>query len=249
MRIGIVDGTVDLKHAAFRNKNITFQSFHRKGEVMSSIAHGTAVASMIVGHAKWGSLLPDAHLFAANVFHKTKKGRSRASSKSILKAINWLIKQKVDVINFSIGGAANRLVRKVIEHASNLDIIMVASAGNNGPFTKKRSYPAAYPSVIAIAASDRFDTVARFSSAGKYVEFTAPGVGIWTAVPGGGKAMSGTSFASPIVAGFAAVAIKHKNIKDLNAIRTYFKKVAKERGKKHWDKYSGWGFLRMAAPC
>ena len=56
------------------------------GQKMSSISHGTAVASMLVGSKKYGSLLPGAHLSAANVFHRTKKGRSRASAKSILKA-------------------------------------------------------------------------------------------------------------------------------------------------------------------
>ncbi|MBT3905644.1 MAG: S8 family serine peptidase [Rhodospirillaceae bacterium] len=249
IRMGMVDGGVDTKHSAFKASKLAFRSFHRKGQKMSSISHGTAVASMLVGSKKYGSLLPGAHLSAANVFHRTKKGRSRASAKSILKAINWLIKQKVQVINFSIGGPSNRLVRKAVEHADKLGIIMVASAGNNGPFTRKKSYPAAYPPVIAIAASDEYDTVARFSSAGKYVEFTAPGVKIWTAIPGGSKAMSGTSFSSPLVAGFTAAAIKYKKITKRDAVRAYFKKIAKAKGKKEWDQYSGWGFVSVASPC
>ena len=249
IHMGIVDGGVDTGHTAFKGRDIKFRAFHRKGEEVAANNHGTAVASMQVGGNKWGSLLPDAKLSAAGVFHKNRKGKSRASAKSILQAVNWLIKQKVQIINFSIGGSKNRLMQRAVEKADELGIILIASAGNNGPFTKKKSYPAAYPQVIAVAASDPFDRVARFSSAGDYVEFTTPGVGIWTAVPGGGKNMSGTSFSSPIFAGFTAAAMKYKGIAGTETIRTHFREIVKARGRKKWDKYSGWGFIRSASPC
>jgi len=249
IHMGIIDGGVDVAHTAFKGRNITFRAFHRKGEIVAANNHGTAVASMLVGGTKWGSLLPGAKLSAAGVFHKNRKGKPRASAKSILQAVNWLIKQKVQVINFSIGGSNNRLMHRAVQKADELGIILIASAGNNGPFTKKKSYPAAYPQVIAVAASDPFDRVARFSSVGDYVEFTAPGVGIWTAVPGGGKAMSGTSFSSPIFAGFTAAAMQYQGITGTEPIRAHFRQNAKARGKKKWDKYSGWGFVRLASPC
>lgn len=249
IHMGMVDGGVDTRHSAFKGRKITFRSFHLKGQTAAAISHGTAVASILVGSNKWGSLIPNAKLSAANVFHKNKKGQARASSKSILLAINWMIKQRVQVINFSIGGSANTLVRHAVKHAAKLGIVMVASAGNSGPFTKKKSYPAAYPEVIAIAASDPFNRVARFSSAGDYVEFTAPGVGIWSAVPGGGKAMSGTSFSSPIVAGYTAALMTYKGLKNTENIRAHFRQNAKARGKKKWDKYSGWGVVQIPQPC
>lgn len=120
IRIGMIEAGVDAKHSAFKGSKLKFRSFHRRGQKMSSINHGTSVASMLVGGSKWGSLLSGAHLSAANVFHRTKKGRSRASAKSIVGAINWMIKQKVKVINFSIGGPSNRLVKKAVEHVDKL---------------------------------------------------------------------------------------------------------------------------------
>jgi len=74
---------------------------------------------------------------------------------------------------------------------------------------------------------------------------------MWTslAISGGGKAMSGTSFSSPLVAGYTAAAIKYKKITHRNSLRAYFKKIAKARGKKSWGLYSGWGFIRVGAPC
>lgn len=249
IRIGIVDGSVDTKHPAFKGRRVTFRTFHREGWPAGPADHGTAVASEIVGTSRWGGLLPDAQLFAANVFHDGLRGKPRASAKGVLKAISWMIEQRVQVINFSFGGAPNRLIEAAVDKAAQQGIVMIGSAGNNGPFNKKKNYPAAYKPVIAVAAATATGRVANFSSAGEYVEFMAPGVGIWMAVPGGGKAMSGTSFAAPIVAGTAAAASKYHGVAGLEALRAFFRDNAKTLGKTRWDKYSGWGAVRIPAPC
>ncbi len=146
-------------------------------------------------------------------------------------------------------GAFNTLIQKTIGVAHSKGILMIASAGNNGSFNKKKNYPGAYDDVIAIAASDQFGRVANFSSAGSYVEFIAPGVNIWSAVPGGGKAMSGTSFSAPIVTAYAAAIKKYKGISDLKSVREYFRKNAQDRRKADWNKYSGRGFVGIPSPC
>ncbi len=126
-----------------------------------------------------------------------------------------MIHQKVSVINFIIGGGKNKLVAKAIDHAAELGTIMVAPSGNRGPFSKKKSYPGAYKPVIAVTAVDRFERSAKFATALNYINFAAPGVGIWTAVPGGGKAMSGTSLAAPVVTAYAAAAQKKARPQDI----------------------------------
>ncbi|MFP6712328.1 MAG: S8 family serine peptidase [Rhodospirillales bacterium] len=249
IRLGMIDGSVDTKHPTFKGSNLKYRSFHLKGQTAGAIRHGTAVANVMIGNWRWGGLLPKANLFAANVFHKRKKGKSRASTKSVLLAINWLTKLRVDVINFSIGGSYNSLIAHAIEKAHKSGIILIASAGNSEPFTKKKSYPAAYKQAVAIAASDRFNRTAKFSSAGSYVEFTAPGVRIWTAVPGGGRAMSGTSFSAPIVSSLVAAALKTEGIQDLESVRGYLRSHAKDRGKEGWDKYTGWGIVGIKPLC
>jgi len=111
-------------------------------------------------HFEHHATLPHAELFAANVSHQRKKGDARARSKSILLAVNWLSKQNVDAINFSSGGSYNSLIAEAIKQANAGGILLIASAGNSGPFTKKKNYPAANDQTIAIAASDRVERTA-----------------------------------------------------------------------------------------
>ncbi len=250
IKIGMIDSAVTVNHRAFSSKNIIVRSFLLKGQKQASREHGTAVASVLVGQRPWGGLMPGATLYAAGVFHKWPRSKPRASSKSIIHAIEWMIQRKVDIINISLGGAPNGVLRKVVQTASELGVVMIASVGNHGPFTKKKVYPAAYEWVIGIAAHDRLNRPARFSSKGDYVEFSAPGVDIWSAVPRGGKAMSGTSFATPIVTGIVAAKMKSGGLKGVGSVREYLKSlIAKDRAALGWDKYSGWGSVAVNAPC
>ncbi len=249
IRIGVIDSMVQVEHPAFKDGKITYRSFHLKGQKPANSAHGTAVTSIIVGRDEWGGLLPGAEIVAANVFHMGKKGNPVGSAKSIVRAIDWMIENEVPIVNISLGGGPNALISKAIEHAAARGMILIASAGNSGPFSKKKNYPGAYSPVIAITAIDRFDRNASFASSGFYIEFAAPGVGIWTAVPGGGKAMSGTSFSAPIVTSYAAAAMKHLNLKTANDLRGYLQKYALDRGKPGRDRYTGWGIVQPPPAC
>lgn len=207
------------------------------------------MTAVLAGNGTWGGLLPGAEYRTANVFHRDKAGKTLGSTKAILHAIDWMVSEKVVVINMSFGGAANVLVGEALKQAYAKGIILVASGGNHGPFSKKKSYPAAFDEVIAVTALDRFERSARFSSKGEYLEFAAPGVDIWTAVPKGGKPMSGTSFAAPIIAGFAAAAQHYKNAQGPDAVRAYLRKHAKDKSQKGRDKYTGWGLVLMGPLC
>jgi len=116
------------------------------------------------------------------------------------------------VINMSFGGPDNSdLVRDAVTQALAAGIVLVSSAGNENSL-EELSYPAAYDGVIAVAATDHYDNLASFSNFGQWVEVAAPGVNILSTYPGAGCGdpdcynwMSGTSMASPIVAGAAAL--------------------------------------------
>jgi len=249
IRIGVIDGMVDVKHKAFKGTKITYRSFHLKGEKLAHSGHGTAVTSVITGRGAWAGLLPGAEIFAANVFHKNKAGKPVGSAKSIVRAIDWMHQNKVPIINLSLGGGSNILVASALGYVAKKGTVLIASAGNSGPFAKRKDYPGAYPSTIAITAVDRFNRNARFATRGKYIDFAAPGVDIWTAVPGGGKAMSGTSFSAPIFTAFAAAAMKRLGLKSPDELRAYFKKHAKDMASPGHDKYTGWGVVQVPPIC
>ena len=103
-----------------------------------------------------------------------------------------------------------------IKNAWSKGVVLVAAAGNSG--TQAPIYPAAYPKVIAVAATDNNDVKAPFSTYGEWVDVAAPGVGVYSTFPNhdfvlglqngrhkGYDLASGTSMSSPIVAGVAGL--------------------------------------------
>ncbi|MDH3344007.1 MAG: S8 family serine peptidase [Desulfobacteraceae bacterium] len=128
-------------------------------------------------------------------------------------AISYATDEGYHVINMSFGGPyVSPLVEDAVNQALGAGLVLVSSAGNEYSYNEP-SYPAAFDGVIAVAATDRYDNLASFSNFGDWVEVAAPGVDILSAYPGAGCGgiadcynwLSGTSMASPIVAGAAAL--------------------------------------------
>jgi len=126
-------------------------------------------------------------------------------------AILHAIEKGYHVINMSFGGPDPGTLGLAVNEALAAGLVLVSSAGNDYSFDEP-SYPAAFDGVIAVAATDHYDNLASFSNFGQWVEVAAPGVNILSTYPGMycGDAdcytwMSGTSMASPIVSGAAAL--------------------------------------------
>jgi hypothetical protein len=127
---------------------------------------------------------------------------------------------------------------------------LVASAGNSGNPPGKGdniSYPAAYDSVIAVAATEQSDKRASWSSTGSELELAAPGVDIYSTYKGGGYAtLSGTSMASPHVAGTAALVWAKNPTWSNDAVRTQLQNTADDLGAIGWDSKYGYGLVDAA---
>ena len=203
LRIGIIDSSIDQRHSAFSNSSITTQRFVDNDSPPN--AHGTAIASIIASNDPQAlGLAPSAKIYAAEVFDHNEQQGEFASTVSLIKALSWLMTQDVSVINISLAGPSNRLLETALTRVRERGVLAIAAAGNGGPMAQPM-YPAAYPEVVAVTATDDRGRAFRLANRGEYVDIAAPGVNIRHAQAGGGfAASSGTSYAVPFVTVAAA---------------------------------------------
>ncbi|MEY4901146.1 MAG: hypothetical protein RI895_1568 [Actinomycetota bacterium] len=122
-------------------------------------------------------------------------------------AIDYARLNGAKVINMSLGGTTDfSLIKEAVNRAVAAGVIVIAAAGNSG-YPASPSFPAAYPNVIAVAATTSAEVIATYSNGGGYIDVAAPGSDILSSWPTGtGYArISGTSMAAPHVAGLAAL--------------------------------------------
>lgn len=207
LKVGVIDTDIDQSHPVFAGRKIHRFDFSADGHGVSPNEHGTAVLSLLAGGLSGGvpGLIPDAEFFAANIFFYDERGEMAADTLSLLKALDWMNNFGVKLVNMSFSGPSDELVAEAIGKLSKKGLVFVAAAGNEGPAAPP-AYPAAYPQVIAVTAVTKDLRNYRYANRGDHIDVAAPGVGIWTAMPGGRAGyQSGTSFAAPYVTAILAV--------------------------------------------
>ncbi len=171
--------------------------------------HGTHVAGIIAARNNSIGTVGIAH--EASIYAvKALEANGSGSLSSIIAGIDWSISNQMDIINLSLGTTSHSsTLQQVVDRANNAGILVVAAAGNNGRADGSGdlvNYPARYSSAIAVAATDINDNRASFSATGSTVEVAAPGVNINSTLYNGGYGpLSGTSMATPYVAGNLAL--------------------------------------------
>ena len=127
------------------------------------------------------------------------------TSFDIAKGVIWAVEHGANVINLSLGNyQTSKLMKDAVKYAFDHNVVIVAAAGNDN--TNQTSYPAAYPEVIGVSAMNYTGMRASFSNYGDYIDVSAPGVQIpSTYFNQQYAALSGTSMASPHVAGLAGL--------------------------------------------
>lgn len=215
--VAVLDTGIDVDHEDLRVaggirfylRGLTLRSDNQYNDVYG---HGTHVAGTIAaldnGYGVVG-VAPEVNLYAVKVLGDNGSG----STSAIVAGIQWVCEQEnISIINMSLGSSVySSTFKNACDNAFyNEGVLVVASAGNSGTADGTGDtvgYPAKYDSVIAVAASDINDQRAYFSSTGPNVELIAPGVSILSTVPDSlyEGTWSGTSMASPHVAGAAAL--------------------------------------------
>jgi hypothetical protein len=140
----------------------------------------------------------------ANTFFDDGHGHPITDTLSLLRALKFMWEGNVNVVNMSMAGPKDALLHRVVQDMAAMGIVIVAAAGNEGPDAPP-SYPAAYPEVIAVTAVDQNLKNYMYANRGAHIDVAAPGVEIWTAMPGGREgSQTGTSFAAPFVTAIVA---------------------------------------------
>ena len=192
--IGMIDGGVSA-HPSLRSAAIEQRGFAPRGAQASG--HGTAVASLIVGSdGRFQGAARGVSLLVADVYGGDP---SEGSAVTIARALGWLTSRGVRVINMSLVGPANPLLKRAIAAARVRGILIVAAVGNDGPAAPP-AYPASYPGVVAVTGVDVRNRALPEAGKALHLDFAAPGADMAAALPGSGYAtVRGTSFAAPLV--------------------------------------------------
>lgn len=205
VKVAIIDSGIDYNHTDLDDNYAGGWDFvNGDNNPMDDAGHGTHVAGTVAAEDDGDGVVgvaPEASLYALKVLNSSGSGYVS----DVIAAIDWSADNGIQIINMSLGGRKNIFLEWACDSAYSHDLLLVAAAGNSGAVI----YPAAYSSVIAVSATDSNDDLAYFSSTGKQVELAAPSVDINSTLLGGGYGeKSGTSMASPHVAGTAALVWK-----------------------------------------
>ncbi len=240
VKIAVIDSGIAISHPDL-NANYAggWNFLNNTPNPADDNGHGTHVAGIIAAEANNVAetqaalssngvlgVAPDARIYALKVVDASGNG----DYSGLIAALQWSVLNGIQVINISLGAHVDtQALHDAVAAASNAGIVVVAASGNAVTFEDilygcDVAYPAAYPEAIAVSSVDRSDTVSWFSCTGPQVFVGAPGDGVTSTVPTGScifcsssgyGELSGTSMASPHVAGLAVLAVKH-GLPDVN---------------------------------
>ena len=210
--VAVLDTGVDAGHPDLAGNVLPGYDFvNDDPDATDDSSHGTFIAGVIAAAGNNGEGIAGLAWRTRILPVKVLDGQGLGPDAAVSKGIIFAVENRARVINLSSGTPfPSRLLEESIRFAERRGAVVVASAGNTGDRSNEAIYPAAYSTVLAVAATDEQDDVPVFSQRQPYVGVAAPGVGIvgtGSRAAGNGPYIlhSGTSAAAPHVAGLAAL--------------------------------------------
>lgn len=206
--------------------------------------HGTHMAGIIaadggpLGDGLYG-FAPQASISAYRVCDRD----GNCLSDDIAVAMRAAVDSGAQIIVLGLGGESeSSFIDDALAYAKDHDVLVIAAAGNDGPYDDSMDWPARNPLAVSVGALDNTLTPADFSSRGTSVELAAPGVNVESTFRDGGYAiLSGTSMAAPHVAGLAALVWQKNAPHPAQATRTLLHKLAHDIAPAGTDTATGFG--------
>jgi subtilisin family serine protease len=226
---GVDDGHPDLAGRVLRGRNVVDDD----DDTSDVAGHGTHVAGVIAAVTRANPILPV----------RVTDRSGNATYATITEGLAWAADHGARVANVSFGVFGAQSIETAAQYFVQRGGLVFAAGGNDGLGRPD----ADNPWVVSVAATDDEDRLATFSSHGPYVDLAAPGVAILSAARGGGYArVSGTSIASPIAAGAAALVMAANPSLEPLRVEDVLKANSADLGTPGYDPYFGWGRVDAA---
>ncbi len=256
VKVAVLDTGIDNSHPDLPPVALQKDFINNDDNAEDDFGHGTHVAGIIGALTNNGVGVAGENWSVSLMAGKVLDAYGSGTWESVANGITWAADNGANVINMSLGGSSSSTTLKnAVDYAWGKGVVIACSAGNGGSTTK--TYPASYTNCIAVAATDKNDRKASFSSYGfSWVDVAAPGDAVLSTMPNtpvtlntsyGYKmnydALSGTSMAAPHVAGLAALVWASGKCTTASCVRS--------RIEKNSDKLSGtflyWRYGRINA--
>lgn len=243
VQVAVLDNGFDLYH---QDLYYSWNTYYGTATSFSTEDHGTHVAGIIGASMNNGyqgtGVAPNVTLVPIDVFEMERQ----AYSSDIIEGIYLAANLGVDIINMSFGGYNySSIYNDAIQYAHQQGVLLIAAAGNEA--TMQTMYPAGYDNVVSVASTDEYNESSYFSNYGYSIDIAAPGSSIWSTTPYNDFIpMSGTSMASPVVAGVAALVKSYKPYLSNTDIANRLFDTATDYGPSGQDIIFGHGLVNAA---
>lgn len=246
--VAVIDSGIDPRHVDLPTDRLERVDLFGDGPPRGE-THGTLIAGIIAAVPNNGAgivgIAPGVKLLGLRACRPLARGsvEARCTTETITRAMDLAMERRAHVINLSLGGPEDRLVRMLAEKAVSRGVAVVAAAGNGGP-TAPPSYPAALKPVIAVTAVDLANEHYPASNVGSYIDLAAPGVDVVSALPSDEfNFFSGTSMAAAHVSGTIALLLQIRPELNVKRITALLVKQAEDLGPSGPDRQYGAGLL------
>lgn len=247
--VAVIDSGVDLDHPDLVNRLVPGGWDYVSNDPVPDdvYGHGTGVAGIVVAEQDNGlfgvGTAPGTRVLPIRVLGDGGTG----STFHTAQAVRYATDHGADVINLSLGSPDfDPELQLAVQYALDRDVVIVAAAGNTS--TEPIQYPARESGVIAVGAVGPTLAIANFSARGPLLDFVAPGVSVYsTAINGGAGSWTGTSAASPMVAGAAALLLSRNPGATVAEVESALTDTVRDLGATGRDDTYGHGLIQAGA--
>ena len=239
--VAVIDSKIDAAHPDLADA--LAGEFDAIGRSDPPDTHGTGMVGAIAAHRRLMGIAPGARILAVRAFSPESGKSPQATTRHIIAGLEWAIQKGARIVNMSFAGPYDPMLQLAMKNAHDKGVVLIAASGNLGPKSPPL-YPAAYPRVIAVTATDDRDRLFAQSVRGPHIALAAPGVDI--VVPAPNKEYqftTGTSVAAAHVSGVAALLIERHPEVDADTVFEVLTSSARRLDPKGRDDEFGWGLV------